>query len=82
MTLERNTVLFRDPTNKGRRFIPLLLADCELPDTLQRYEYLDYRKETSSAFGELLSACSLGSEPTQRVRTSPTFAVRYLNRQF
>lgn len=31
--LERSTVLFRDPTNVGRRFVPLLLADCTLPDT-------------------------------------------------
>jgi len=34
--LERSTVLFRDPANAGRRFIPLLLADCKLPDTLGR----------------------------------------------
>ena len=34
--LERSTVLFRDPANAGRRFIPLLLADCKLPDTLRR----------------------------------------------
>jgi hypothetical protein len=27
--LERSTVLFRDPANAGRRFIPLLLADCK-----------------------------------------------------
>ncbi|MEO6034785.1 MAG: toll/interleukin-1 receptor domain-containing protein, partial [Verrucomicrobiota bacterium] len=27
---------------EGRRFIPLLLADCELPDTLRRYKYVDY----------------------------------------
>ncbi len=33
VALERSTVLFRDPTNAGRRFIPLLLADCEFPDT-------------------------------------------------
>ena len=26
--LERSTVLFRDPANAGRRFIPPLLADC------------------------------------------------------
>ena len=31
--LERSTGLFRDPANAGRRFIPLLLADCKLPDT-------------------------------------------------
>ncbi len=34
--MERSTVLFRDPSNQGRRFIPLLLADCELPETLRR----------------------------------------------
>ena len=27
--LEHNTALFRDPTNAGRRFIPILLADCK-----------------------------------------------------
>ncbi len=26
--LERSSVLFRDPANAGRRFIPLLLAEC------------------------------------------------------
>ena len=45
VTLERSTVLFRDPTNAGRRFIPLLLADCELPDALRRYKYVDFRRE-------------------------------------
>jgi WD40 repeat protein len=55
--LERSTVLFRDPSNAGRRFIPLLLVDCELPDTLRRYKYVDYRKETNAAFAELLAAC-------------------------
>jgi hypothetical protein len=34
--LERSAVLFRDPANAGRRFIPLLLADCKFPDTLRR----------------------------------------------
>ena len=41
VTLERSTVLFRDPTNAGRRFVPLLLADCTLPDTLRRYKYVE-----------------------------------------
>lgn len=55
--LERNTVLFRDPSNFGRRFIPLLLADCKLPDTLRRYKYVDYREETQAAFEQLLAGC-------------------------
>src|SRR6185312_9423512 len=57
VTLERSTVLFRDPTNAGRRFIPLLLADCDLPDALRRYKYVDYRLEAKAAFDELLAAC-------------------------
>ncbi len=36
--LERSTLLFRDPSNQGRRFIPLLLADCKLPDALRHYK--------------------------------------------
>ncbi|MDX2000568.1 MAG: TIR domain-containing protein [Thermoanaerobaculia bacterium] len=57
VALERSTVLFRDPTNKGRRFVPLLLADCDLPDTVRRYKYVDYRHESPAEFEELLTAC-------------------------
>lgn len=57
VTLERSTVLFRDPSNAGRRFVPLLLADCLLPDTLRRYKYVDFRQESPVAFDELLAAC-------------------------
>jgi len=57
VALERSTVIFRDPTNAGRRFIPLLLADCELPDALRGYKYVDYLQETKAAFDELLAAC-------------------------
>ena len=57
VSMERSTVLFRDPTNRGRRFIPLLLSDCYLPDTLTRYRYVDYREEAEPAFAELLAAC-------------------------
>src|SRR3954451_13133685 len=57
VALERSTVLFRDPSNAGRRFIPLLLADCELPDALRRYRYVDYRQETKTELDELVAAC-------------------------
>lgn len=57
VTLERSTVLFRDPSNKGRRFIPLLLDDCDLPDTLRRYKYVDYREESEAGLAEVLASC-------------------------
>ncbi|MFY9823161.1 MAG: toll/interleukin-1 receptor domain-containing protein [Thermoanaerobaculia bacterium] len=54
--MERSTFLFRDPSNAGRRFIPLVLADCEIPDNLRIYKYIDYRHEGESAFAELLAS--------------------------
>lgn len=75
VTLERSTVLFRDPSNAGRRFIPLLLADCEIPEALQRYKYVDYRHKTGSAFDELLAACRCPAEsapPAVRVEAEKT----------
>ncbi len=71
--LERSTVLFRDPTNEGRRFIPLLLSDCKPPDTLRRYRYVDLRKDTDAAFDELLTACRPeAEEPTSIPQAGPT----------
>ena len=57
LDLERSTVLFRDPSNKQRRFVPLLLADCNLPDTLRRYKYIDYRDQSEAALAQLVAAC-------------------------
>ena len=53
--LERSTAVHRDPANAGRRFIPLLLGDCALPDTLRRYTYVDFRNESEAAFAEVLT---------------------------
>lgn len=58
VSLEHGTVLFREPTKRERRFIPLLLADCEMPDSLKRYKYIDYRDESSQSLEELLVACA------------------------
>jgi small GTP-binding protein len=61
VALERSTAIHRDPENAGRRFVPLLLEECELPDTLRRYKYLDWRKDEGTAanttFTEMVEAC-------------------------
>src|SRR5260370_14129845 len=62
--LERSTVLFRDPGNADRRFIPLMLVDCDLPDTIRRFKYVDFREEADASFEELLTACRAAEEPT------------------
>jgi len=62
VALERSTTFHRDPANAGRRFIPLLLGDCTLPDTLRRYKVVDFREESEVAFAEVLAACRPASE--------------------
>jgi len=78
VALERSTVLFRDPSNAGRRFVPLLLADCELPDALRRYRYVDYRRKTKAAFEQLVTACRVEGEPVPE----PAEPVAVLEREF
>lgn len=62
VALERSTAVHRDPSNAGRRFIPLLLGDCALPDTLRRYKYVDYREESEAAFAEVPATCRAEAE--------------------
>src|SRR3954470_21363868 len=42
------------------------MANCELPDALRRYKYVDYRKPTSAVFDELLAACRPEAESAPR----------------
>jgi WD40 repeat protein/uncharacterized protein YbaR (Trm112 family) len=66
--LERSTVLFRDPSNADRRFIPLMLADCDPPDTLRRFKYVDFREESDTVFEKLLTACRAKVTPEEPTR--------------
>src|SRR5687768_14576905 len=86
VALERSTAIHRDPSNEGRRFIPLLLSDCDLPATLQRYKYVDFRDETDESFAQLLTACRVDvpevRADAQRARTpSPDKTARSSKRR-
>lgn len=67
--LERSTALFRDPVNRERRFVPVLLEDCTLPDVLKRYKYVDFRTETEESRAALLAAAR--GEALPPARSSP-----------
>lgn len=54
--LERTTVIHRDPMNRERRFIPLLLEDCDVPDTIRRFRYVDWRAESDDEYEQLIRA--------------------------
>jgi WD40 repeat protein/RNase P subunit RPR2 len=62
VALERGTAIHRDPANAGRRFMPLLVGDCDVPDTLRGYRYVDFRDESEAAFAEVLAACRSETE--------------------
>ena len=56
------TSVHRDPATAGRRFIPLLLGDCALPDTLRRYKVVDFREESEAALRKFRSPVRLLAE--------------------
>lgn len=66
VNLERSTAMFRDPDNTNRRFVPLLLENCELPDTLRRLKYIDFSKESDAAFAQLVAHLQGSSSRTHR----------------
>ncbi|MFN4164168.1 MAG: TIR domain-containing protein [Ferrovibrio sp.] len=56
--LETGTFRFRDPLNKGRRFIPIRLDDAPIKGSLEQILYIDWRSQTrESSFAKLLEAC-------------------------
>ncbi len=57
VTLERHTVMFRDPTNAQRRFVPLRLDDAEIRDTLKQFAYVDWREKSDEEYAKLLEVC-------------------------
>lgn len=75
--MELGTVMFRDPVNSERRFLPLLMADCEIPDNIRGYAYIDYRQESAEAFQRLARACQpaeVVKETVQEKETPPPIA--------
>lgn len=55
--LEHHSLLFRDPTNEQRRFVPLLLEDCELPAMIAQFLHIDWRVKEDAAYRKLLASC-------------------------
>jgi WD40 repeat protein/GTPase SAR1 family protein/DNA-directed RNA polymerase subunit RPC12/RpoP len=57
VTFEHHAVLFRDPTNQQRRFIPVRLDDAEIRDALKQFAYVDWRQCSEEQYTRLLAAC-------------------------
>jgi len=69
--LERNTAIFRDPQNKERPVIPVLLEDCRrIPAALRRLAYIDWRGESSEGLATLIQSCQPPQKEGTAKRTS------------
>jgi TIR domain len=56
VTMERHTVMFRDPTNEQRRFIPVRMDDADIKDPLKHFSYIDWRHKENEQYERLLRA--------------------------
>ena len=70
--LEHHTLLFRDPTNKKRRFIPLLIEDCTPPDIIAQFKRIDWRMQSGEEYDKLLASCRGGGAETNPIQNDPT----------
>ena len=61
--LEKSIVLFKDPNNRQRRLIPLLLERCELPDELAHLEFIDGCVITPAVLEEIERHCAVDAGP-------------------
>ena len=83
VTLQRHTVVFRDPTRERRRFVPLRLDDAEISDALKQFAYVDWRGKSEEQYANLLAACRPPASPAtahpreyRLISTAKTFWVQ------
>jgi HEAT repeat protein len=55
--LEHHSILFRDPINAQRRFLPVLIKDCRPPDIIAHFAYVDWRTTSDAAYKKLVTSC-------------------------
>jgi hypothetical protein len=64
VTLERQAALFRDPTNQKRRFIPILLDDSPIKESLKQFAYIDWREKSDEQYAKLFHLCKSVPSPS------------------
>ncbi len=68
-TLEHQTIRFRDPLNRARRFIPIRLDDTPAPGSLAQFACIDWRTASDAAYQQLKNICLA---PTASMAYAPT----------
>ena len=68
VALERQMIVFDDPTNEERRFIPLRLDSAEIKPALKPFAFVDWRKESPSEYARLTAAFRAARSPPNALR--------------
>lgn len=55
--LEQQTRLFRELNNTSRRFVPVLLDNSQIRNSLNQFAYVDWRYESPEQYQRLLAIC-------------------------
>ncbi|UCH95665.1 MAG: DUF4365 domain-containing protein [Candidatus Aminicenantes bacterium] len=76
LKLERQTLLFRDPTHPRRRFIPLLIDDLKIPDIIELFAPIDWRKPSDENYEKLLAACRPKEKKVAGITTNKEFVIK------
>lgn len=70
--LESGTFRFRDPLNRTRRFVPLLLDDTQIPGSLSQFRYIDWRESVRwKQYRDLVDACASQDSPLSEEKRTP-----------
>ncbi|MEO5370601.1 MAG: TIR domain-containing protein [Magnetococcus sp. DMHC-1] len=56
--MEQNIAYFRDPYNEDKRYVPILLDDCEIPESLKNIVGIDYKQATEEGYEEIVNFLS------------------------
>lgn len=78
VSLERSTIAFRDPKNKDKRLIPVLIEKCSLPDTLKRLKYVDATK-ISKAKAVIRLIDALPNNIKQKISNENNVDIKHIN---
>jgi hypothetical protein len=68
--LERQTMAFRDPSNRSRRFLPVLLEDCNIREQVRRFHRYDWQDESRESLEGLVAALRLARSANRPVSES------------
>ena len=95
VTLEHQTIMFRDPMNKSRRFVPIRLDESPIKDILKQFAYVDWQQKKDENYQKLLKACQPkasekavaheGTEESERVsgdRSNTANGIAKINEKF